>query len=134
MRMFLLLLALFACSALVGASEREDGQKLLSRYGWVCESNTVEMTYTVPGSLNGNPEQFYQSASRQIGLDLAPAVGKEIALVRYTLNKRSKETNSLIFAHVAFAKGTIIGAWLSTDAPIAPGIAALSNNDFGHDF
>lgn len=134
MRLLLLLSVLLSCWAAAGASEREDGQKLLARYGWVCETNTVEMAYTVPESLRASPQNLYQSASREIGLDLAPAAGKEIIVVRYTLSRRSNATNSLLFAQVAFDKGRIIGAWLSTDAPIAPGIASLDEKAFGHDF
>lgn len=133
MRALFLLLVFLAVPA-SAASQLSAGRKLLAHYGWICESSTVEMVYPVPPTLTGQPECFYQSASLEIGLDLTSAAGKEVSLVRYTLSKRSAETNSQIFAHVAFFKGGIVGAWLSTDAPIAPGIASLDNRDFGHDF
>lgn len=133
MRVLFVLVILLAVPAW-SAPDLAAGRKLLSHYGWTCESNTVEMAFPVSESLTGMPETFYQSASKKIGLDLTPAAGKEVSLVRYTLSKRSKETNSQIFAHVAFFKGKIIGAWLSTDGPIAPGIVPLDANDFGHDF
>jgi hypothetical protein len=134
MRKLVLLLALMASSAAWAAPDLAAGRKLLAHYGWTSESGTVEMAYTLSESLTGNPETFYQSASKEIRLDLSPAAGQEITLVRYTLSRRSKETNSAIYAHVAFFKKEIIGAWLSTDAPIAPGISSLDNRDFGNDF
>lgn len=132
-RTLLILLTLLAVPAW-SAPDLAAGRKLLSHYGWTCESGTVEMALSLSDSLNGNPETFYQSASRRIGLDLSAAKGQEVALVRYTLSRRSKESQAAIFAHIAFFKGKIIGAWLSTDADIAPGIAALDDSEFGVDF
>ena len=70
-------------------------------------------------------------ASRGIGLDLTPVAGKEVRLVRYTLSRRSHGSNAHLFGHVVFRGSTIVGAWLSTDAPIAPGIVALDQEGFG---
>lgn len=134
MRRILLLLLTLLASPGWAAPDLAAGRKLLSHYGWTCESGTVEMAFSVSDSLNGNPETFYQSASKKIGLDLSPARGQDVTLVRYTLSRRSKESHSAIFAHLAFFKGKIVGAWLSTDAPIAPGIAPLDDNEFGQDF
>lgn len=134
MRNLCLLLILMAAGPVWAAPDLAAGRKLLAHYGWTCETSTVEMVFPLPESLTGMPEVFYQSACKQIGLDLTPAAGKETTLVRYTLSRRSKSSNSVIYAHVAFYKGEIIGAWLSTDAPIAPGIAPLDSSDFGHDF
>lgn len=132
-RTLLLLLALLAVPA-GAAPDLAAGRKLLSHYGWTTESGTVEMAFSVSDSLSGNPETFYQSASKKIGLDLSPARGKEATLVRYTMSRRSKETHSAIYAHIAYFKGQIIGAWLSADGPIAPGIVPLDDSDFGSDF
>jgi hypothetical protein len=135
MRTLLVLLSVLMASIPAwSAPDLAAGRKLLSHYGWTCESSTVEMAYTVSENLAGMPEVFYQTASQEIGLDLRPAAGKEVTIVRYTLSRRSTETNSQIYAHVAFYKSQIIGAWLSTDAPIAPGIVSLDSRDFGHDF
>lgn len=132
-KILLLLLALLAAPA-GAAPDLAAGRKLLSHYGWTTESGTVEMAFPVSDSLNGSPEAFYQEASKKIGLDLSSARGQEVTLVRYTMSRRSKETHSAIYAHIAFFKGKIIGAWLSTDGPIAPGIVPLDDTDFGIDF
>lgn len=135
MRRLLLLLLLLALPGWAApADELAAGRKLLSRYGWTSESGTVEMTYTVADTLVGQPEGLYQAASQKIGLDLSVAAGREVKIVRYTLSRRSTETHSALFAQVAFYRSKIIGAWLSTDAPIAPGISSLDVSDFGHDF
>ncbi len=133
-RLTLLLLLLALPGWAAPADELAAGRKLLSRYGWTSESGTVEMAYTVGESLMGQPESLYQAASQKVGLDLSVAVGREVKIVRYTLSRRSSETHSAIFAQVAFYRSKIIGAWLSTDAPIAPGVAALDEGNFGHDF
>ena len=132
-KILLLLLALLAAPA-GAAPNLTAGRKLLSHYGWTTESGTIEMTFPISASLSGNPETFYQDASKRIGLDLSPARGQEATLVRYTISRRSVETHSVIYAHIAFFKGKIIGAWLSTDGPIAPGIVPLDDTDFGTDF
>lgn len=135
MRRLVLLLLLLAHPGWAGpVDELAAGRKLLSRYGWTSESGTVEMAYTVADSLTGQPEALYQAASQKIGLDLGAGAGREVKIVRYTLSRRSAESRSSIFAQVAFYRSKIIGAWLSTDAPVAPGIAALDESDFGHDF
>jgi hypothetical protein len=133
MRNLWLLLVLLALPAWA-APDQEAGRKLLAHYGWTCGSSTVEMALSLPDSLAGDPQAFYQAASKKIGLDLSPAEGQEIALVRYTLSRRSAQSSSQLYAQVAFYKSRIIGAWLSTDAPIAPGIAPLDAVDFGDDF
>lgn len=112
----------------------ESGRKLLSHYGWVCGKETVEMAFPLPVSLDDGPEAAYQRASRAIGYDLSPAQGREITLIRYTLTRRSEVTRSLLYAHVAFYKNRVIGAWLSTDGPIAPGIVPLDEDSFGQGF
>lgn len=134
MRKLILILMLTMLATPAGASDLAAGRKLLARYGWTCQSSTVEMSLSLSQSLAGNPESHYQSASQAIGLDLRGAAGQEVTLIRYSLSQRSQESNSALYAHVAFHKGHIIGAWLSTDAPIAPGIASLDDSDFGHDF
>lgn len=111
-----------------------NGRKLLSHYGWISGSETVEMSYPVPESLLDGPESAYQKASEAIGYDLSPAKGRDITLIRYTLTRRSEVTKALIFAHVAFFKNQIIGAWLTTNGPIAPRIVPLSEDSFGKDF
>jgi hypothetical protein len=133
MRALVLFLALLAVPGWA-APDLDAGRKLLAHYGWTCESGTVEMGLPLSESLTGNPETFYQSASKAIGLDLSPAAGQEVTVVRYTLSRRSHDSRAQIFAHIAFHKNKIIGAWLSTDAPIAPGISSLDNRDFGSDF
>ena len=133
-RLLVAIFVLLVGTPVFGAPMVEDGRKLLAHYGWVSGTETVEMSFPVPESLLDGPEAAYQQASQAIGYDLTPAQGQEITLIRYALTRRSEVTRSRIYAHVAFFKSRIIGAWLSTDGPIAPGIVPLSEDSFGKDF
>lgn len=112
----------------------DHGRKLLSHYGWVCGPEAVEMSLPLPDSFEDGPEAAYQRASKAIGYDLSAAKGQEITLIRYTLTRRSEVTKSRLYGHVAFYKTGIIGAWLSTDGPIAPGVVPLDDDSFGKGF
>ena len=133
-RCLIIIFLLLVASPAFGAPMVENGRKLLSHYGWVCGTDTVQMAFPVPESLVDGPQAAYQRASQAIGYDLSPAKGKEVTLIRYTLTRRSEVTKSLLFAHVAFFKNQVIGAWLTTNGPIAPGIVPLSEDSFGKDF
>lgn len=131
-RLTLLLLLLSLPSS--AAPDLAAGRKLLAHYGWVCETSTVEMALALSPDLSSNPEVFYQQASEAVGLDLRPLAGQEITVVRYQLSRRTAVSQVPIYAHVAFHKKGIVGAWLSTAAPIAPGIAPIDERDFGKNF
>lgn len=124
MRPLLFLLAFLTLAA------SDSALALIQQYGWSVDGKPTVTAMEVPDSLTGLPFTHYQSASEGIGLDLTPARGKRISLQRYTLTRRTKSGDRL-FAHVALLEGRIVGAWLSTDAPVAPGISPLSDRKMG---
>ena len=92
----------------------------LRKLGWVPEPGPRESAIDVPANLTSPPFVHYQSASKAAGLDLEPLAGKTVAMNRYELGKTSK--GSALFAFVLVSEGRVVGAWLATDAPVAPGI------------
>jgi hypothetical protein len=124
MRPLLFLLAFLTLAA------ADPAVALIQKYGWSVEGQPTVTVMDVPESLTGLPFTHYQSASESIGFDLTPAQGMRLSLQRYTLTKRTK-SGAHLFAHVALLEGRIVGAWLSTDAPVAPGISPLSDRKMG---
>lgn len=111
----------------------KKASRLLQEHGWAVAGEANEVEILIPKDLSGLPFFHYQMASNKIGLNLSVAAGREVDIRRYTLTERSPKSGYRLFAHVAFLDGRIIGAWLATEAPIAPGLAALDQNDFGKD-
>lgn len=124
-------LALLLVLLSLPASSQEDPCKaLLAKWNWPIESENESMTMSVPKKLVGIPELHYQNASLDVGLDLSKAAGKEVRLRKFVLKERGGESGAKVFAHIALYDGKVVGAWLSTDAPIAPGIVSLRSREF----
>lgn len=128
-RDLLLLLVLLSTTAWA-----EDPTALLKQHGWGVERQKASVQLELPDKFGGLPFFHYQKASQAIGLDLTPGSGKTVTLHQYLLTERSRQEKYALYAHVALLKGRVIGAWLSTEAPIAPGIGALNDKEFGHGF
>ena len=116
--------------ALPGSSQEDPCRALLGKWNWDIESETGSEPYEVPKKLVGIPELHYQKASLDAGLDLSPFCGQKVQLRSFLLKERGAEEGYKIFAHIAVKDGRAVGAWLSTDAPVAPGIASLKFKDF----
>ncbi len=122
--------ALLIFLGLLAFAAADPSVALVRKYGWEIVGKPTVIHMDVPENLNGLPFHHYQSASKAIGLDLTPAQGKKIALTTYTLTRKTKSGANL-YAHVAMLNKKIVGAWLSTDAPVAPGIQPLSDKKMG---
>tara|TARA_Y100000815_G_C13089130_1_gene404974 strand:- start:206 stop:604 length:399 start_codon:yes stop_codon:yes gene_type:complete len=121
---------IFVLLSLPASSQEDPCKALLAKWDWDVESETGSAPYEVPMKLIGIPDLHYQKASMDAGLDLSPFCGQKVQLRSFLLKERGAEHGAKIFAHVAVKDGRAIGAWLSTDAPIAPGIASLKSKDF----
>lgn len=106
----------------------DPAQALLDKYSWKAEGKPDVSQEEVPKSLAGIPWLQYQNASKSIGLDLTPACGRKVTMRHYTLTKRTAHGDHL-FIHVALLGEKVVGAWLATDGPVAPGIAPLSEKN-----
>lgn len=127
MRALLIILVLLALPA---CSKEDPSVSLLSQHGWTVEKELSSGQMSFSKKLTGNPELFYQRASRDIGLDLGVAEGKEVSLRFFLLTERGAKGGARIMATVALFEGRPVGAWLYTDAPVAPGIFSLKDKNF----
>ncbi|MCA9781319.1 MAG: DUF4830 domain-containing protein [Candidatus Eremiobacteraeota bacterium] len=121
---------LFILMTVPAWSQDDPCKALLDKWGWKVEAETGSGPLEIPKKLTGLPFYHYQAASREAGLDLSPFGGQEAKLRTFLLTERGAEYGAKIFAHIAVKDGRVIGAWLSTDAPVAPGIASLKSKDF----
>ena len=122
---------IFVLLALPSSSQEDPCKALLAKWNWELKSERqVEERYEIPKKLVGIPDLHYQKASLDAGLDLSPFRGQTVQLRSFLLKERGAEYGAKIFAHIAVKDGRAIGAWLSTDAPVAPGIASLKSKDF----
>lgn len=121
---------IFVLLALPSSSQEDPCKALLAKWNWEIESETGSGPYEIPKKLVGIPDLHYQKASLDAGLDLSPFRGQTVQLRSFLLKERGAEYGAKIFAHIAVKDGRAIGAWLSTDAPVAPGIASLKSKDF----
>lgn len=108
----------------------DQALSLLNQHGWKVDKDEGSTKFTFSKTLQGNPELFYQRASQDIGLDLRAAQGKELSIRKFLLTARGPETGAHFWAAIAVYQGKVIGAWLFSDAPIAPGIASLKDHSF----
>lgn len=125
------LLALVLLAAPLFAHE-DEAHRLLKKFRWTVEAEQGSSSLNISKKANGNPETFYQAASQRIGFDLRKVSGQELTVRSFLLKERGKKEGSEIYAHIAEHAGKVVGAWLSTNAPIAPGISSLGDRDF-HD-
>ena len=105
---------------------KENALKFLAKYEIKVEDEVKESTITFPAGLNSPPYVHYKLASETIGLDLNNCKNLTLALLTFTLKGKTGD-GSRYFAHIVFnEKNEIAGAWLSTNAPVAPGINAIT--------
>lgn len=104
----------------------DPAQALLDKYSWKAAGKPEVSQEVVPSSLAGIPWLHYQNASKAIGLDLTPACGQKVTMRHYTLTQKTAHGDHL-FVHVALLSDKVVGAWLTTDGPVAPGIVPLSD-------
>jgi len=98
--------------------------EFLANYKLTVEIKYKESSITFPETLTGLPFTHYQSASSSAGFDLSPYKKKTLALLSFKLNEKTKR-GSALFAHLVFDKEKVVGAWMTTDAPVAPGIVSI---------
>lgn len=100
---------------------------LLKKFNWQVEKEETLRKVAFSKELKGNPELFYQNASVAVGLDLKKAKGEELLIRHFLLKERGSKESTKFWAAVALHKGQVVGAWIYTDAPIAPGIFSLKD-------
>lgn len=105
----------------------ESAAALLKPYDWEPEGEATLLKFEIPKEFNGIPFLHYQHASEAIGLDLRQAAGKTLELRKQPLTARTARSDSRIYAYLAVDEGRLVGAWLASDAPVAPGIAPLNS-------
>lgn len=99
---------------------------LMASYGWhPLAVDPQHIKLDVPKGLGGPAFTHYETASEQLGMSLADAQGLTVDLQRFTMQEKTKEGQS-IYAFLAVKNQRIIGAWVSSDAPVAPGIVPLN--------
>lgn len=113
------------------AETEESWQKLLASHGWKPDGPAKKIELQVPQQLSGPAFSNYQRCSQKIGLSLEPLQGKSATLYVIPLNRRTGRSNSAVRAYVATKDGRCYGAWLGSDAPVAPGIGSLDEPNFG---
>ena len=114
----------------LSANDDDPAISLLRSAGWEVEAESEGSTIELPKSFGGIPYLHYHKASAKAGLDLEKGKGQRVKMRRFLLTQRSERTQSKLFAHIALLQGTVIGAWLSTDAPVAPGIWSVKDREF----
>ena len=105
----------------------------LAKYGWDMVGKPELRKLDIPKEIRGPAFTNYQSRCEAIGMTLEPFKGRQaMPLYVCTLAQRTgKNKNWKIFAYLLVDKNQVVGAWLGTDAPIAPGLASLKDKDFG---
>lgn len=127
MRKILIILLLLASP---GVADDNPARDILEKNSWKVESEESTTNFELPKKFGGIPWLHYQQCSLDAGLDLTAAAGKTIVLKQFLLTQRGGQTGANIRAAVALFQGRVIGAWLHTDAPVAPGLASIKDHDF----
>lgn len=104
-------------------------QEFLETYNWSVEKELVETKIQL-SEKEGMPDLFYRRASSQIGLDMKVTGTQTLRVRKFLLKERGQVDKSEVYAHLAVSQGRVFGAWLSTNAPIAPGIFSLDDKSF----
>ena len=108
------------------APAQDQAKAWLASYGWHVTGPSTSHSDTVPRDLSGLPWTHYRLASESAGMALELGGGRKIELLRFPL--REKDTSGgAAYAHLATLRGRIIGAWLSSDSPRAPGIYPVNS-------
>ena len=105
----------------------------LKKYGWDVEGKARQQTIDIAAQLSGPAFSNYQSCCKAVGLNLEPFRGRRsLPFYVCTLTQRTGvEKNYKIVAYLVVDKEQVVGAWLGTDAPVAPGLFNLNDKDFG---
>ena len=105
----------------------------LKKYGWELEGKAKQQTIDIPAELNGPAFTNYQSRCQAVGLNLEPFRGRKgLPFYVCTLKQRTGKANTYkIFAYLVVDQEKVVGAWLGTDAPVAPGLSSLDDKNFG---
>lgn len=107
--------------------------KVLQKFGHELEGQPSSQIFTVAHKFSGPADHLYNRCSQRVGLDLYPYRGQTGQLWKCNLKRRSRD-GFLIYAMLLYRQNQLIGAWMCSDAPIAPGIASLGDQNFGKDF
>lgn len=105
-------------------SDEDRVIKFLAKYNLKTEDEPKESEMKIPDKLSSPPFVHYQLASQSIDLDLNPFTGKTLKFLTYTLKGKATD-GSKFFVHLVVNDESIVGAWLSTNAPVAPGITSV---------
>lgn len=120
------LLTLFILILLVGCNSQADehSRKLLAQYrlhpAGAPEAKKIK--------LEERYFEIYNSASKDIGLDLQKYKGKEVKALSYVLKERSqfRNQNGEITAHVLYDRNNLVGAFLSLEG-YCSGVVSLKD-------
>lgn len=103
-----------------------SARTLITSHGWHQSSAPKVWKDAVPKPLGGPAWSNYERASAALGFDLAMAAGQPIEMRRYTVDEKTR-TGQAVYAYMAIFKGRIVGTWMSSEAPVAPGIVPLDS-------
>ncbi len=104
----------------------ESAAATLKPYGWEPRGEASIIPFEVPKELGGPAFTHYQSASQALELDLRQVAGRTIELKKQSLSVKTGSGYPM-YAFLAVADGRLVGAWIASDAPIAPGISPLNS-------
>lgn len=99
---------------------------VLKPYDWAPQGEATAIPYEVPTAMTGPGSTHYQTASQALGLDMRQVAGRTISLKKQLLTAKTG-SGYAIYAYLAVADGRLFGAWIASDAPIAPGISPLNS-------
>lgn len=111
--------------SVVSRPSSADVDKFLQSWGWRIERELAPLELEI-GSVTGMPTTFYQSASQSVALDLKPLEGKKVQVRTFRMQQRTGE-GAEVRAYVAVQDGWVYGAWVATDAAVAPGVIPVSD-------
>lgn len=96
----------------------------LESNGWKTPTHLAADPMEIPDKLTNPPWVHYAAASEDVGLHLEDYAGKKVTLEKFLIGKTKKGDD--VFAFVAVEGDQVAGAWISTTAPVAPGIAPIN--------
>jgi hypothetical protein len=123
----------FLLALLLSCAVWAQPTKVLKKYGHTLDGKPVAQAFTVAQAFNGPADYHYQQCSLKVGLDMKPYRGQKATLWKCRLKRKSRDGYP-IYAVLVYQGEKLIGAWMCTDAPIAPGLVPISSQDFGKDF